>query len=159
MEHALSSRTAVASSRKLLSGRLPRKRALQASLIDSPRTSPNKEYPLMTDHSTDTTRTPATIAIAIPDGCDTCTVGNPIHVEADVLYKAIDLLQVVVLALDPYKDDDPDPGERYRLRIATRQITTYLEEALLADWPTNYGEPCRTYLADLAGRDAQTRPR
>ncbi len=110
----------------------------------------------MTDHTTDTTRIPATITIAIPTGCDTCTVGNPIHVEADVLYKAIALLEVVVLALDPH-DDDVDPGERYRLRIATRQITTCLEEALLADWPTNYGDPCRAYLADLAGRDAQTR--
>ncbi len=109
----------------------------------------------MTDH---TTRTPDTIAIAIPDGRDTQTMGGPIHVDATLLYQAIDLLQLLPLALDPFNGNDPDPGAWHRLCIALRRVTTGLEEAVLADWPTAYGEPCRAYLAELAGRDEQTRP-
>jgi len=122
----------------------------------------------MTARTTDTARTPATterpwesgirrgqdtIEVAIPDGRDTSTIDNPIHVDSDVLYKAIDLLQVLVLTLDPLKDDGADLGMQYRLRIATRQITTQLEEAVLADWDTDYGEPCRAFLAELTGHD------
>jgi len=121
-----------------------------------------------TDHATNSTRTPATkerpwesgirrgrdiIEVAIPDGRDTSTSGNPIHVEADVLYKAIDLLQVLVLSIDPLKDDGADLGIQYRLRIATRQLTMHLEEAVLADFETGYGEPCRAFIAELAGHD------
>jgi len=84
---------------------------------------------------------------------DSPTSGNPIHVEADVLYQAIDLLRVLVLTLDPLKDDGADLGAQYRLRIATRQITTRLEEAVLADVDTDYGEPCRAFIAELAGHD------
>jgi len=128
----------------------------------------SKEYPLMTDHTTATTRPPAmtecpwesgirrgrdTIEVAIPDGRDTSTSGNPIHVEADVLYKAIDLLQVLVFSIDPLKDDGADLGMQYRLRIATRQIATRLEEAVLADVDTDYGEPCRAFIAELPGHD------
>ncbi len=121
-----------------------------------------------TDHATDTTRTPApterpwesgirrgrdTIEIAIPDGCDTSPIGNPIHVDSYVLYKVIDLLQLLVLTLDPLKDDGADLGIQYRLRIATRQLTTQIEEAVLADFDTDYGEPCRAFLAELTGHD------
>ncbi len=117
----------------------------------------------MTDHTTDTTRRGKdTIEVAIPDGCPNPAIASPIHVEADVLYQAIDLLQVVAFTLDPFSSaasESPDPATWYRLRIALRRITTHLEEAVLADWPTNYGEPCRAYLADLAGRDEQARPR
>ncbi len=123
---------------------------------------------MMTNRTTDTTRTPATterpwesgirrgrdtIEVAIPDGRDTSPIGNPIHVDSYVLYKAIELLQVLVLALDPLKDDAADLGMQYRLRIATRQITTRLEEAVLADLGTGYGEPCRAYIAEFAGCD------
>jgi hypothetical protein len=105
-------------------------------------------------HTTAITRMPDSIKVRIPNGRDTKTTGDPIHIEADVLYDAIDLLQVLVLTLDPLKgDDDTDLGVAYRLRLATRQITSRLEEALLADWPTDYGEPCRAYLAELAGHD------
>ncbi len=94
-----------------------------------------------------------TIEVAIPHVSDSPTSGNPIHVEADVLYQAIDLLHVLVLTIDPLKDDAADLGIQYRLRIATRQITTRLEEAVLADVDTHYGEPCRAFLAELAGYD------
>jgi len=122
----------------------------------------------MTDRTTDSTRTPATterpwesgirrgqdtIEVAIPDGRDTSTIGNPIHVDSYVLYKAIELLQVLVLTIDPLKDDAADLGMQYRLRIATRQITTRLEEAVLADFETGYGDPCRAVIAELAGHD------
>ena len=122
----------------------------------------------MTDRTTDTTRTLApterpwesgirrgrdTIEVLIPHVHDSPTSGNPIHVEADVLYQAIELLQVLVLTLDPLKDDGADLGAQYRLRIATRQITTRLEEAVLADVDTDYGEPCRAFIAELAGHD------
>lgn len=116
-----------------------------------------------TTPTTDTTTTPATkgsrrgrdtIEVAIPDGRDTSTSGNPIHVEADVLYKAIDLLQVLVLTLDSLKDEGADLGVYYRLRIVTRRITTHLEEAILADWDTDYGEPCRAFIAELTGATA-----
>ncbi len=121
-----------------------------------------------TDHATDTTRTTApkerpwesgirrgrdTIEVAIPDGRDTSPIGNPIHIDSYVLYKAIELLQVLVLTLDPLKDDAADLGMQYRLRIATRQLTTQLEEAVLADLGTGDGEPCRTFIAELAGHD------
>ncbi len=121
-----------------------------------------------TNHATNTTRTTTpkerpwesgirrgqdTIEVAIPDGRDTSPIGNPIHVDADVLYKAIELLQVLVLTLDPLKDDAADLGIQYRLRIATRQLTTQLEEAVLADVDTDYGEPCRAFLAELTGHD------
>jgi len=117
----------------------------------------------MTTHTTpttDTTTTPATkgsrrgrdtIEVAIPDGRDTSTIGNPIHVDSDVLYKAIELLQVIVLTLDSLKDEGADLGVYYRLRIATRRITTQFEEAILADWDTDYGEPCRAFIAELTG--------
>ncbi len=104
----------------------------------------------MTTHTTPTTDT---IEVRIPDGRDTSTIGSPIHVDADVLYKAIELLQVLVLTLDPLKDDAADLGIQYRLRIATRQLTTQLEEAVLADFDTDYGEPCRAFIAELAGHD------
>ncbi len=122
----------------------------------------------MTDRTTDTTRTPApkerpwesgirrgrdTIEVAIPDGRDTSPIGNPIHVDSYVLYKAIELLQLLVLTIDPLKDDGADLGMQYRLRIATRQITTRLEEAVLADFDTNYGEPCRAFIAELSGHE------
>jgi len=122
-----------------------------------------------TDHATNSTRTPATkerpwesgirrgrntIEVAIPDARDTSTSGNPIHVEADVLYKAIDLLQVLVLTLDSLKDEGADLGVYYRLRIVTRRITTHLEEAILADWDTDYGEPYRAFIAELTGATA-----
>jgi len=115
-----------------------------------------------TTPTTDTTTTPATkgsrrgrdtIEVAIPDGRDTSTSGNPIHVDANLLYDAIEVLQIVAVTLDPFKDDAPDPAAWYRLRIATRRITTRLEEAVLADWPTDYGEPCRAFIAELAGHD------
>ncbi len=120
------------------------------------------------DHTTDTTRTPATrerpwesgirrgrdtIEVAIPDGRDTSTIGNPIHVESDLLYTVIALLQVLVLTIDPLKDDGADLGAQYRLRIATRQVTTRLEEAVLADFETGYGEPCRAFIGELTGHD------
>jgi len=122
----------------------------------------------MTDRTADTTRTLApterpwesgirrgrdTIEVAIPDGRDTSPIGNPIHIDSYVLYKAIELLQVLVLTLDPLKDDAADLGMQYRLRIATRQITTRLEEAVLADVDTDYGKPCRAFIAELAGHD------
>jgi len=121
-----------------------------------------------TDHATNSTRTLApkerpwesgirrgqdTIEVLIPHVHDSPTSGNPIHVEADVLYKAIELLQVLGLTLDPLKDDAADLGAQYRLRIATRKITTQLEEAVLADFDTGYGEPCRAFIAELAGHD------
>jgi len=121
-----------------------------------------------TDHATNRTRTPApkerpwesgirrgrdTIEVLIPHVHDSPTSGNPIHVEADVLYQAIDLLHVLVLTIDPLKDDGADLGAQYRLRIATRQIATRLEEAVLADVDTDYGEPCRAFIAELAGHD------
>ncbi len=123
---------------------------------------------MMTNTTTDTTRTPTTkerpwesgirrgqdtIEVLIPHVYDSPTSGNPIHVNADVLYQAIELLQVLVLTLDPLKDDGADLGAQYRLRIATRQITTRLEEAVLADVDTDYGEPCRAFIAELAGHD------
>lgn len=123
---------------------------------------------MMTDRTTDTTRTLATkerpwesgirrgqdtIEVAIPDGRATSPIGNPIHVDSYVLYKAIELLQVLVLTLDPLKDDAADLGIQYRLRIATRKITTRLEEAVLADVDTDYGEPCRAFLAELTGHN------
>jgi len=123
---------------------------------------------MMTNTTTDTTRTPTTkerpwesgirrgqdtIEVAIPHVHDSPTSGNPIHVEADVLYQAIDLLHVLVLTIDPLKDDGADLGAQYRLRIATRQIATRLEEAVLADVDTDYGEPCRAFLAELTGHD------
>jgi len=122
----------------------------------------------LTDHATNTTRTLApkerpwesgirrgqdTIEVAIPDGRDTSPIGNPIHVDSYVLYKVIDLLQLLVLTLDPLKDDGADLGIQYRLRIATRQLTTKLEEAVLADLGTGYGDPCRAFLAELTGHD------
>jgi len=122
----------------------------------------------MTNTTTDTTRTLApkerpwesgirrgrnTIEVLIPHVHDSPTSGNPIHVEADVLYQAIEVLQVLVLTLDPLKDDGADLGAQYRLRIATRQLATRLEEAVLADVDTNYGEPCRAFLAELTGHD------
>jgi len=122
----------------------------------------------MTNTTTDTTRTLApkerpwesgirrcrdTIEVLIPHVHDSPTSGNPIHVEADVLYQAIELLQVLVLTLDPLKDDGADLGAQYRLRIATRQIATRLEEAVLADVDTDYGEPCRAFIAELTGHD------
>ncbi len=94
-----------------------------------------------------------TIEVAIPDGRDTSFVGTPIHVESDLLYTVIALLQVLVLTIDPLKDDGADLGAQYRLRIATRQIATRLEEAVLADVDTDYGEPCRAFIAELAGYD------
>ncbi len=121
-----------------------------------------------TDHATNSTRTPATterpwesgirrgrdtIEVLIPHVHDSPTSGNPIHVDADVLYQAIELLHVLVLTLDPLKDDGADLGAQYRLRIATRQIATRLEEAVLADVDMDYGEPCRAFLAELAGHD------
>ncbi len=121
-----------------------------------------------TNHATNSPRTPATrespwesgirrgrdtIEVAIPDGRDTSFVGNPIHVESDLLYTVIALLQVLALTIDPLKDDAADLGMQYRLRIATRQITTRLEEAVLADFETGYGEPCRAFIAELAGHD------
>jgi len=122
-----------------------------------------------TDHATNSMRTPATtkerpwesgirrgrdtIEVAIPDGRDTSPIGNPLHVDSYVLYKAIELLQVLVLTLDPLKDDAADLGIQYRLRIATRQLTTQLEEAVLADFETGYGEPCRAFIGELAGHD------
>ncbi len=121
-----------------------------------------------TDHAINTTPTPTTkerpwesgirrgrdtIEVAIPDGCDTSPIGNPVHVDSYVLYKAIEVLQVLVLTLDPLKDDAADLGMQYRLRIATRQLTTKLEEAVLADVDTAYGEPCRAFIAELAGHD------
>ncbi len=124
-----------------------------------------------TDHATNSTRTLApterpwesgirrgrdTIEVAIPDGRDTSPIGNPIHIDSYVLYKAIELLQVLVLTLDPLKDDAADLGMQYRLRIATRQLTTQLEEAVLADLGTGYGEPCRAVIAELAGHDEHT---
>jgi len=124
---------------------------------------------MMTNRTTDPPCTPATtkerpwesgirrgrdtIEVAIPDGRDTSFVGNPIHVDSDVLYKAVELLQALALTLDPLKDDGADLGAQYRLRIATRQITTRLEEAVLADVDTDYGEPCRAFIAELAGHD------
>jgi len=110
---------------------------------------------MMIDRTTSAARTPATtIEVRIPDGRDTSIGGNPIHVDADVLYDAIDLLQILVLLLDPLKgDDDTDLGAAYRLRLATRRITTRLEEAVLADWDTDDGEPCRAVIAELAGCD------
>jgi len=122
----------------------------------------------MTERTIDTTRTPATkerpwesgirrgqdtIEVLIPHVHDSPTSGNPIHVEADVLYQAIEVLQLLVLTLDPLKDDGADLGIQYRLRIATRQLTTKLEEAVLADVDTAYGEPCRAFIAELAGHD------
>lgn len=119
----------------------------------------------MTTHTTpttDTTPPPATkgrrrgqdiIEVAIPDGRDTSTSGNPIHVDANLLYDAIEVLQIAAVTLDPFKDDAPDPAAWYRLRIATRRITTRLEEAVLADWPTDDGEPCRAFIAELAGHE------
>jgi len=71
----------------------------------------------------------------------------------NALYKAIELLQILVLTLDPLKDDAADLGIQYRLRIATRQLTTQLEEAVLADFATVYGEPCRAFIAELAGHE------
>ncbi len=108
---------------------------------------------MVTDRTTSAARPLATtIEVRVPDGRDTSIGGNPIHVDADVLYDAIDLLQVLVLTLDPLKgDDDTDLGASYRLRIATRRITTRLEAAVLADWDTDDGEPCRAYIAELAG--------
>jgi hypothetical protein len=104
------------------------------------------------EHTTGSTRMPDSIKVRIPNGRDTSIGDNPIHVDADVLYDAIDLLQVLVLTLDPLKgDDDTDLGASYRLRIATRRITTRLEAAVLADWDTDDGEPCRAYIAELAG--------
>ncbi len=125
----------------------------------------------MTDRTTDSTRTSATterpwesgircgqdtIEVAIPDGRDTATIGNPIHVDSDVLYKAIELLQVLVLTLDSLKDEGADLGVYYRLRIATRRLTTQFEEAILADWDTDYGEPCRAFIAELTGAPTAT---
>jgi len=123
----------------------------------------------MTNETIDTTRTPATtkerpwesgirrgqdtIEVLIPHVHDSPTIGSPIHIEADVLYQAIEVLQLLVLTLDPLKDDGADLGIQYRLRIATRQITTRLEEAVLADVDTDYGEPCRAFIAELAGHD------
>jgi len=122
----------------------------------------------MTNTTTDTTRPPApkerpwesgirrgqdTIEVLIPHVHDSPTSGNPIHVEADVLYQAIDLLHVLVLTIDPLKDDGADLGAQYRLRIATRQIATRLEEAVLADVDTDYGEPCRAFIEELTGHD------
>ena len=119
--------------------------------------------PIDTTHTTATTkerpwesgirRGQDTIEVLIPHVHDSPTSGNPIHVEADVLYQAIEVLQVLVLAIDPLKDDGADLGAQYRLRIATRQITTQLEEAVLADLGTGYGEPCRAFIAELAGHD------
>jgi len=124
---------------------------------------------MMTNRTTDTTRTTVTtkerpwesgirrgrdtIEVLIPHVHDSPTSGNPIHVDADVLYQAIELLQVLVLTLDPLKDDGADLGAQYRLRIATRQLTTRLEEAVLEDVDTDYGEPCRAFIAELAGHD------
>ncbi len=109
------------------------------------------------EHTTGPTRMPDSIKVRIPNGRDTSIGDNPMHVDADVLYDAIDLLQVLVLTLDPLKgDDDTDLGAVYRLRLTTRQITSRLEEALLADWPSDYGAPCRAYLAELAGPDEHT---
>lgn len=126
----------------------------------------------MTNETTDTTRTTVTtkerpwesgirrgrdtIEVAIPHVYDSPTSGGPIHVEADVLYQAIELLQILVLTLDPLKDDGADLGAQYRLRIATRQLTTRLEEAVLADVDTDYGEPCRAFIAELVGHDEHT---
>ncbi len=122
----------------------------------------------MTNETIDTTRTPApkerpwesgirrgqdTIEVLIPHVHDSPTSGNPIHVEADVLYKTIELLQVLGLTLDPLKDDGADLGAQYRLRIATRKITTQIEEAVLAEFDTDYGEPCRAFIAELVGDD------
>jgi len=124
---------------------------------------------MMTNRTTDTTRTPATterpwesgirrgqdtIEVLIPHVHDSPTSGNPIHVEADVLYQAIEVMQVLVLTLDPLKDDGADLGAQYRLRIATRQITTRLEEVVLADFETGYGDPCRAVITQLAGATA-----
>jgi len=71
---------------------------------------------MMIDRTTSAARTPATtIEVRIPDGRDTSIGGNPIHVDADVLYDAIDLLQILVLLLDPLKgDDDTDLGAARR---------------------------------------------
>ncbi len=123
----------------------------------------------MTNETTDTTHTTVTtkerpwesgirrgqdtIEVLIPHVHDSPTSGSPIHIEAGVLYQAIELLQVLVLTLDPLKDDGADLGAQYRLRIATRQIATRLEEAVLADWDTDYGEPCHAFIAELAGHD------
>ncbi len=107
-----------------------------------------------TDHATNSTRMPDTIKVRIPNGRDTSIGDNPIHVDADVLYDAIDILQLLVLTLAPLKgDDDTDLGASYRLRLATRRITTRLEEAVLVDWDTDDGEPCRAYIAELVGCD------
>jgi len=97
-----------------------------------------------------------TIEVLIPQVHDRPTSGSPIHVDADVLYQAIDLLHVLVLTLDPLKDDGADLGAQYRLRIATRQIATRLEEAVLADVDTDYGDPCRAVIAELAGAPTAT---
>jgi len=121
--------------------------------------------PIHTTHTTATTkerpwesgirRGQDTIEVLIPHVHDSPTSGNPIHVEADVLYQAIEVLQVLVLTLDPLKDAAADLGIQYRLRIATRQLTTQLEEAVLADLGTDYGEPCRAFIADLEGHDEE----
>jgi len=126
----------------------------------------------MTDRTIDTTRTTVTtkerpwesgirrgrdtIEALIPHVHDSPTNSNPIHIEADVLYQAIEVLQVLVLTLDPLKDDGADLGAQYRLRIAARQLATRLEEAVLADLDTDYGEPCRAFIAELAGHDEHT---
>lgn len=102
-----------------------------------------------------------TIEVMIPDAPTRSSVssslsrGYPAHVDAYLLSDTIDLLQALVLTINPFDHDAEDYPATYRLRATIRRFTALLEEALAAHDELGYGVQCRTEVAELDERDAR----
>jgi len=97
-----------------------------------------------------------TIEVTIPEISAASSLGGfPVHVDSYVLSETITLMEVLVLAIDPYKDDGEDVADKYRMRARARRFMALIEDALVAHHDADYGEQCRAEIAELDETDAR----
>jgi len=91
-----------------------------------------------------------TIEVTIPEISAASSLGGfPVHVDSYVLSETITLMEVLVLAIDPYEDDGEDVADKYRMRARARRFMALIEDALVAHHDADYGEQCRAEIAEL----------
>lgn len=122
--------------------------------MDTPTQTTEKPAPIE-----DTNRPHNMIEVTIPGNPSAHRGVYPVHVEAYLLYETIDVIEVLTLTIDPFKDDGEDEALKRRRRAAAHRVAARLEEALVANVEADDGAPCRVKVAHLDAMDARTAAR
>jgi len=118
--------------------------------VDTPTQTTEKPAPIQ-----DTNRPHNMIEVTIPGNPSAHRDVYPVHVDAYLLYETIDVIEALILKIDPCKDDGEDEALKRRLRGAGHRIAARLEEAAVANLEADDGAPCRAEIAEFDAMDAR----